>query len=213
MEADASVAVADRLSMKAPALRIALAAAIAALLAAGLAACGGDDGDGSSEGGTTTTTTSASKKDGFQPAPLEISGGGSEQYADAGDGSIQSFGEESDEAELEAAAEAVHAFFVARAEGDGDAACARITEAMLEKLDGLASQSERKGCAEVLEDFTTPMSDAAWEEITEMDAGSLRIGDEKAFLIYRGADDVVFTMPLREEDGEWKIETLTPTSL
>lgn len=200
--------------MTASTFRIALAAAIAALLVTGLAACGGDDeGGGSSEGGTTTTTASGSKEGGFQPAPLEISGGGSEQFAGAGDGSIQSFGEESDEAELEAAAEAVHAFFVARAESDGDGACSRVAQPMLEKLDGLASQSERKGCAEVLEDFTTPMSDAAWRETTEMEAGSLRIGDEKAFLIYRGADDEVFAMPLVEEDGEWKVEELSATAL
>lgn len=196
--------------------RIAVAAALAALLALGLVACGGD------EDGTSTSADAASQEAsqagdsgaGFQPGPLLVSGGGSEQYlGDGGDGSIPKFGEESDEAELREAAKAVHAFYVARAEGDWAATCARISQPMIEKLENLASETSQRGCAKFLGAFTTPMSDAAWRETTTMDAGSLRVGSEKAFLIYRGADDEVYAMPLRNEEGEWKVEELSAPAL
>lgn len=164
-------------------------AALTALLALGLVACGGDDDGGPSQDGE---TASSAKEGGFQPAPLRVSG---------------------DDPELQEAAEAMHAFFVARASDEWDAACSRIAEPMLEKLEQLAVQSERKGCVGLLESFTTPMSDAAWRDVTTVDADSLRVDGAQATLVYRGADDEAYSMPMREEDGEWRVEALMATPL
>lgn len=181
--------------MTAPPPRIALALTLFVLLALTLAACGGDDDGGGSQGSETT----GAKEDGavvgptddFEPAPLQISGEGDE---------------------LREAAEAVHAFYVSRARGEWSVICEEVTAVMLEKLESLARQSERKDCADMLESFTTPMSDEEWREVTVMDAESLDAGGGQATLVYQGAGDKTYSIPLREEDGEWRMEALQGTT-
>jgi len=174
--------------------------AIVALLSLALAACGGDDG-GDSQGAETTSsaqegaqqpTTAGGSAAEFEPAPLQVSGEGTE---------------------LREAAEAVHAFYVSRARDEWSATCSRVAQTLLEKLEGLAAQSERKGCTDLLESFSTPMSNEEWREVTEMDAESLRVDGKQATLVYQGAGGETYSIPLREEGGEWKVESLAATSL
>ncbi len=175
-------------------------AALTGLLVLGLVACGDDEGPSQDSGPTASSNEAESQGESgaggsaadFEPAPLKVSGEGPE---------------------LPEAAEAVHAFHVTRARDEWDATCSQIAEPLLEKLEGLASQSERKGCAEFLEYFTTQMSNAAWREITVMDATDLRVEGQQAFLTYRGAGGKVYSMPLREEGGEWKMEALSASAM
>jgi hypothetical protein len=146
--------------------------------------------------------------------PLEVSGGGSEQFrVKGGDNSIQEYGEESDESELQEVAEIVHGFYVARALGEWSEACSYLSARLREQFEQLASKSDVKGCAPFLEAFTTDLPASVWREITEVDAGSLRHDGDQAFLIYRGAKDVVYAMPLHQEDGEWKVGALSASAL
>lgn len=212
--------------------------ALAALLVATVGGCG-DDEDTTPASTSTSTTQSdgsepedGSQQDGdtktkpsdgaglgpdnpdFEAPPLRVSGGGSDQFiVKGGDNSVASFGEESDESELREAAEAVHGFYAARAEGNWADACARLSEQLLKQLEDLATSSASKSCPVFLESFTTPLSDAAWAQIATVDAVSLRLDGEQAFLLYRGAGGDVYTMPLREEDGEWKVTGLSATVL
>ncbi|HWM54281.1 MAG TPA: hypothetical protein VNO20_02680 [Solirubrobacterales bacterium] len=178
--------------------KVLVAAALAALLALGLPACDDDDG-GSSDGETASSSKEGGSQTGggepgadFEPAPLRVSGDG---------------------AELREAAEAVHAFYVARARDEWSATCSRVAQAQLEKLESLAAQSERKGCTDLLESFSTPMSNEEWREATVMDAESLRVDGKQASLVYQGAGGETYSIPLHEEDGEWKVESLAATSL
>jgi hypothetical protein len=164
---------------------------------------GGGGGEGGSE---------------VDPAPLKVSGGGSAQFrVKGGDNSIQNWGEESDEAQLRAAAEAVHDFYVARAREDWAGACAYQARSMVEQLEQFAGQSKeakKPSCATLLEALTRhPLPAATWRETTVVDAGSLRVGEEHSFLIYRGAERTVYAMPLDNEDGAWKLTLLSPTPL
>jgi hypothetical protein len=150
--------------------------------------------------------------------PLRVSGGGSKQFrTKGGDNSIQEFGEESDESELQQAAEAVHAFYVARAEEDWAGACSYLAKSMVQQLEQLASQSPQlkdKGCAPFLHAFTRPLPASVWREVTTVDAGSLRFEGEQAFLIYYGAPEkTVYAMPLKREDGGWKVAALAGDAL
>src|SRR5262249_47272196 len=116
--------------------------------------------------------------------------------------------------ELQEAAEAVHGFFVARAEGRWADACSQLSADVLEQLEQLAEKSERKGCASFLSSFTTPLPAAVWREIRTVDPGSLRREGEQGFLIYYGEPErTVYSMPIREEDGEWKVGALSGSSL
>ncbi|HEX3323603.1 MAG TPA: hypothetical protein VHR65_00485 [Solirubrobacterales bacterium] len=149
--------------------------------------------------------------------PLKVSGGGSAQFRSrGGDNSIQEFGEEAAESELQEAAEAVHGFYVTRAEGDWSGACSYLSKAMLKQLEQLAASSteiQDKRCPSFLAAFTSPLSAAEWREITTVDAGSLRHEGEQAFLIYYGAGKTVYAMPLKQEEGAWRVGALSGDAL
>ena len=167
-------------------------------------------GGGASGGGSKDDSSGFTAEE--VETPLKVSGGGSEQFTvKGGDNSIQEFGEESDESELEEAAEAVHGFLVARASGDWEGACDALSKAMTEQLAQLAKSSTSlggKGCAAFLQAFTSKLSASEWQEATTVDAGSLRQEGEQAFLIYYGADKTVYAMPLSVEDGQFKVGAL-----
>lgn len=149
-------------------------------------------------------------------APLEVSGGGSAQFrTKGGDNSIQEFGEEG-ESELQEVAEIVHGFYAARAEERWNAACSYLAKSNVEQLVQLVSQSPElkdAGCSEALKAFTQPLPPALEREITTVDAGSFRHEGEQGFLIYYGPERTVYSMPMREEDGAWKVAALSGSAL
>jgi hypothetical protein len=149
--------------------------------------------------------------------PLHVSGGGSGQFrTKGGDNSIQNFGEEGDESELQQAAEALHGFYVARAKEDWPGACARLAKSMVQQLEQLATQSKQfkgRGCPPILKAFTRPLPSSARRESTAVDAGSLRHKGEQAFLIYYGAEKTVYAMPMQQEGSEWRVGALAGTPL
>jgi hypothetical protein len=221
----------------------ALAALLAALLSVvALAACGDSDSSpGSSSTGDSTEASprgsgeESGKNGGEAPSkpgqgtedggsdtgasvptsPLKVSGGGSAQFrVKDGDNSIQDFGEEGSEAELEEAAIALHEFLVARAEEDWRTACARLSQTVKAQLTQLASREKQAGseCPQILARLTPPLPAAVERETTIVDAGSLRHEDEGAFLIYRGMEGTVYAILMAEEDG-WKVGGLAPVPL
>jgi len=187
---------------------------------------GGTEGENDAGGGeqeqSGSPDASGKSSSGFSAAevetPLKVSGGGSAQFrTKGGDNSIQEYGEEKDESELQEAAEAVHGFFVARATSDWAKACGYLSKAMSEQLEQLAASStelEDKGCAPFLEAFTSKLSASAWRETTAVDARSLRQEGEQAFLIYYGEPHkTAYAMPLKVEDGQFKVGALSAAAL
>jgi hypothetical protein len=174
--------------------------------------------------GSGTAQAKAKKGDGagessssVETAPLKVSGGGSAQYrVKGGDNSVEDFGEESDESGLEEAATSLHDFLVARAEEDWPAACSRLSKTVAKQLEQLASRSGKlsgAGCAAILAALTPALPPEVQKESTIVDAGSLRTEGERAFLIYRGAEGTVYTIPMTPEGGAWKVGALAATPL
>lgn len=163
-------------------------------------------GDRQSEGGDSKNAV----------APLNVSGGGSAQFrTKGGDNSIQEFGEEG-ESELQEVAEIVHGFYAARAEENWDAACSYLAKSNVEQLVKLVSQSPElkgAGCSEALRAFTQPLPPALEREITTIDAGSFRREGSQGFLIYYGPERDVYSMPMREEGGAWKVAALSGSAI
>jgi hypothetical protein len=217
--------------------------AAVALSVAFLAACGGSS---SSTSGSSQTTEATGTGDGAQQngsagkpsggsqgqqgenggqgggsgpvaTPLKVSGGGSGQFrSKGGDNSIQNYGEEGDESELEEAAEALHGFYVARAEKDWSTACSYLAKTIVRQLEQLAAQSPQlkgKDCAATLHAFTRPLPASVRRETTVVDAGSLRNEGEQSFLIYYGEGHTAYAMPMKQEDGGWKVTLLSATPL
>ena len=188
---------------------------------------GGDQGQGSSQeqpseqsGGKGPSSQKPSGEKSAPPenvaTPLQVSGGGAEQFrVKGGDNSIQEFGEEG-ESELQEVAEIVHGFFVARAEEKWEKACSYLSKGNTEQLEQLAAQSpqlKNAGCGQVLKAFTRPLPASVQREITTVDAGSFRREGDQGFLIFYGADHTAYAMPLRSEDGTWKVTALSGTTL
>lgn len=176
-----------------------------------------DKGDAGGQGSQEQQSASTGFTRAEVETPLKVSGGGSDQFrTKGGDNSIQEFGEERDESELQEAAEVVHSFFVARAAGEWDKACSYLSKAISQQLEQLAASSTElkdKGCAPFLSAFTSHLSAAEWQGITTVDAGSLRTEGEQAFLIYFGPDKTVYAMPLAVEDGQFKVGALAGNAL
>ncbi len=181
------------------------------------AAQGGDQAQSQKQSGGSDSNSGggAGRKD--VETPLKVSGGGSGQFrSKGGDNSIQEFGGESDESELQEAAEVVHNFYLSRAAQEWDKACSYLAKSNIEQLEQLANQSAKSqgaDCATVLKAFTRPLPAAVEREITTVDAGSLRRDGEQGFLIYYGAGHIKYAMPLREEGGAWKVTALSGTTL
>jgi hypothetical protein len=136
---------------------------------------------------------------------------GSDQFRDQTDSALLDFGEESDEAGREEAADVVSSFYSARAREDWSATCAQLSGAVLAKIEHLATsatQLEDTSCPSFLETFTR-LSAQEQRESTVVDAGSLRQQGTKGFLIYYGAGKVVYAMPLSKEGGAWKVASLS----
>lgn len=143
------------------------------------------------------------------------SASGSDQFRDQTDSKLLDFGEEGSEAELNAAADTVQGFYLARSKEDWPTACAQLSRATLAKIEHLAISAtdlEDKSCPSFLGAFTS-LSDQERRDSTIVDAGSLRQQGEKAFLIYYGADEVVYAMPLSREGEAWKLASLSSKAL
>src|ERR1044072_7961544 len=87
--------------------------------------------------------------------------------------------------EFQEATKVLRDFYLARASGDGAAACSHMSQELLEKLEGLAERTEARGCAAFLEAFTS-LSDAERREMSTVDAGRPRHEGEEGFPVYRG---------------------------
>jgi hypothetical protein len=176
-----------------------------------------NSGSGAQSGGGNGSGGSKKAKTAIAVPPLKVSGGGSAQVrTKGGDNSIQNYGEESGESELREAAEAVHGFYVARANEEWAKACSYLTKSTTQQFEELASRSPQlkgKGCAPVLQAFTRPLPPSVERETTLVDAISLRQDGERAFLIYRGAEDKAYAISMQQEGGAWKVGSVAGTPL
>ncbi len=151
-------------------------------------------------------------------APLKVSGGGSAQFrVKGGDNSVQDYGGEAEESELREVATRVHSFYVARVAGEWARACSYLAKSTIEGFEKLAAgapQLKDKGCAGVLDALTESPSPSLQRQLTTVDAAALRSEGEQAFLLYTGPPGkTVYSMPLRLEDGEWKLGALNGSAL
>lgn len=177
---------------------------------------------GAAKGGEGKSGGSATKQDhagrsseaaSFTPKHHNDSGGGSASYrTKGGDNSVQEFGEEAASSEFEAAATALHNFLDARAAGNWAATCDYVSKNIIESFEKLAAkakQIEDKSCAGILAKLTNPAAKSAMKaEAEQANVRSLRIEGEQAFALYTAPDAHIYSMPMVNEDGAWKVASL-----
>lgn len=173
----------------------------------------GDEGKSGSGGKSQPSYSGPSASD-FTPKPHSDSGGGSAPYkTKGGDNSIQEFGAEADTSEFDAAAAVLHEFLDARAEGNWAATCEYVSKTITESLEKLAAQAkqlEDKSCPVLLEALMNPGAAGAIKaEAEQANVRSLRIEGERGFVLYTGPHGAIFSMPMANEDGVWKVSSLS----
>lgn len=190
--------------------KLALGLALVVLLAAGFAACGGDSG---------STTTAPAGADGEETTAAgtdaETESGPSAAFLTrGGDNSVQTFGEEADEAEVDAATATLAGYLRAWAGDDWAGACRHLAEVTVEPLEELAPGSARpegEGCPAVLATLTAGTARSTRTNTLTDGIASLRVEGDRAFALYHGQHGVDYFVPMDRENGEWKVASLEPT--
>lgn len=143
------------------------------------------------------------------------SSSGSDQFRGQTKSPLLDFGEEGSESELEEVDTTVNDFLAAHSEEDWEATCDLLSKPMLDKLERLATTStglKDPSCPAFLEAFVV-LSPEEKREAAEIEGGSLRQQGTKGYLIYFGAEDVVYAMPLDKQGEEWRVAALSPQRL
>ncbi len=181
---------------------------------------GGKHGQRAGEGGSAEPRAGSRGEEAaeFTPKPHHDSGGGSAQFeVKGGDNSVQEFGAEASESELQAAATALHGFLDARAERNWAAACAYLSKATKQgfaQLGAGGSGAAGRGCAAILGALSGRVPTSTLREAAAADVGSLRRQGDRGFLIFRGAPKgTIYAISVAREGDAWKVASLSGVPL
>jgi hypothetical protein len=86
---------------------------------------------------------------------------------------------------------------------------------MLAKIEHLATSATDladRSCPSFLGAFTS-LSNQERRDSTVVESGGLRQQGDHGFLIYYGADEIVYAMPLTREGETWKLASLSSKQL
>jgi hypothetical protein len=153
---------------------------------------------------------------GKQRQPRQGQAGGAAEFrVPGGDNSVQEFGAEASYAELEEAGAALHGFLDARVVGEWSKACAYLSKPTIEGFEQLAARSKRKNhsCEAIMGALTEGVPKSALDEAAQAEVGALRVEGDRAFLLYHGARNTDYTIPMAKEGGAWKVGALAGTPL
>jgi hypothetical protein len=133
----------------------------------------------------------------------------------AGDNSIQTFGVEGAIEEREQALATLKAYLSARAAGRWTEACSVTSRQFKRQLASVAAtlpkKKQPKGCAATLGYFFSWVPQTALRNSGEVnELLSFRIRDRYAYIIFRGAEDKVGYIAMRNDGGVWRINTPNP---
>jgi hypothetical protein len=128
---------------------------------------------------------------------------------------IATFGEEADSDEREAASEVLVENFEARETGEWAEQCSSLTAGRLKKIEENSLLGKGASCAENIKAFAEPLPESkeARENTLEGPIDALRIKGDRAYALYHGKGSKDYAMPMRLEDGEWKVGSLTTTEI
>ena len=175
--------------------RLLLAAVSLALLLA-VSGCGSDSA-------SETATAPADRAGRPRAGQNEIKGS---------DHSIQNFGKESSDVELDEAAEALHGYLDARAAGAWSDACKHLTPSLVAAISSTVQGAAGKGCPALLSAFFANAPESSLQEEATADVASLRAKGDSGFAIYSGVGGAVYFIPMVRQEGHWKVAALAPSA-
>jgi len=125
---------------------------------------------------------------------------------------IPKFGEEAEEDERESASDVLEENLQARAAGEWAKQCDTLTAA---RVNNVKSTAEGESCASALKGQALPLSESKAVRANTMDGpiDALRVAGNRGFALYHGKNGKDFAMPMKKEDDEWKVSSLTESEL
>lgn len=223
--------------------KTAAALIISLLLAIFALGCGGDSGGegsaSSSAGGIPDTAPAQGKGDQIPASDAEASKPGARQgnrqqvakdssekpsgaaafKTPGADNSIQEFGNEASSAELARAAAVLHAYLEARAEGEWKVACDQLAPGLTKSLGALGAAAQKGGsapapsCPKLLAGLSAGIAPSTLRESALAEVGALRTQGAQGFLLFHGAHDSDYFMPMAREGDVWKVAAIAPSPL
>jgi hypothetical protein len=161
--------------------------------------CGSDSG---------STETSAKPKRLYP----RVHGPAREFLIPGGDNAVQFFGQEATAAERVEVSHVVHPWMRARVAEDWAKDCKYLSRVyartLINDARGVSGQGEAN-CAQALDFFGDEASGTSGETLTGP-IDSLRVRGVKAFAQWHGPHGIDWVLPLRNEEGVWKVELAAP---
>jgi hypothetical protein len=129
-----------------------------------------------------------------------------------GNNRIPKFGEEADEDEREAASAVLEESLQARAAGDWVKQCETLTTG---RVNNVKEGGEGESCASVLKSQALPLSGSEAVRANTMRGpiDALRMEGDRGFALYHGKNGKDYAMPMKKEDDEWKVSSVTESEL
>jgi hypothetical protein len=165
-----------------------------------LAGCGSDSG---------TSGETAAKPERMYP---RVHGPSREFLLPDGDNAVQFFGKEATPEVREAASRVIHAWMRARVAEDWKADCRYLsvgyTKILVEDANSV-SGGKAKNCVQTLAYFGDEASGTSGNTLTGP-IDSLRVRGNRAFAQWHGPNQIDWVLPMRIENGMWKVESASP---
>ncbi|MBA3867127.1 MAG: hypothetical protein H0X42_12410 [Solirubrobacterales bacterium] len=178
----------------------------------------GEVGAGKSESGKSAATNEKKAESGQPTNPAPLPNEGTSAVAPrvptvkGGDNSVQAYGTESSADERIQGAAVVKRYLEAQVAGDWGAACETYSVKMARQFELLAKQTHgppAEACEKGLSQLDAPASPAQLRSAADIEALSLRVQGEQAFLIYTDGEGTASGFSLNREGDEWKVAALT----
>lgn len=133
-----------------------------------------------------------------------------------GKNKIVKFGEEADADEREAASEVLEENLKAREAGKWAKQCASLTVSQQKEAEETVNYfGNNNSCVRSLLGQATPVSASAAKRANTMTGpiDALRVKGDRGYALYHGAKGKDYAIPMKKEDGEWKVDAIVTTEL
>lgn len=138
-----------------------------------------------------------------------------------GDNSIQEYGTEGPSAERVQAARTLKGYLGALAAGETARACSHVADSAKRELRQTLEQlrargredAETPGCAEILRRLVAATPAKGLRDAARIRVRSMRTEGERAYLVYEDGGAAAKAIAMVEEEGTWRLATLTGTAL
>ncbi|MDX6635943.1 MAG: hypothetical protein QOF06_2146 [Solirubrobacterales bacterium] len=170
------------------------------LLLVFVAGCGSDSG---------TSGETETKPARFAP---RVHGPSREFLIPGGDNVVQLFGREAAPAEREEASRVIHVWMRARVAEDWKEACKYLAAVYAKGLiedAKLVSKGKATNCPQTLSFFGDEASGSSGNTLTGP-IDSMRLRGNRAFVQWHGPNQIDWILPMRYEDGGWKVSSASP---